>query len=252
MEKAEPVARVLHENESARVESVTDGRTGIARVTVLAPSSQSADFVREIPKRTIKTLDLVDVVAGGDGFSGRRGRGIDPTNGRYDRYAAQTATRFLYPDRRREVSSRRGPAVCRWRLHSRRPRRPVQSRFRRSHLRPVSRYRSSGHAGYIWAGGVEFRTHSLVLRPSCGGHRLCFARSWPAVPARQQGNHLRSGGNSAGEPRLEAGAIPRHGGQYTPRRLPVADLWVFVDGQVRFRRREISSAQRRIFDCVSD
>ena len=27
-------------------------------------------------------LDLVDVVAGGDGFSGRRERGIDPTTGR--------------------------------------------------------------------------------------------------------------------------------------------------------------------------
>ena len=26
-------------------------------------------------------LDLVDVVAGGDGFSGRRGQGINPTNG---------------------------------------------------------------------------------------------------------------------------------------------------------------------------
>ena len=32
--------------------------------------------------RAIKTLDLADVVAGGDGFSGKRNRGIDPTTGR--------------------------------------------------------------------------------------------------------------------------------------------------------------------------
>ena len=36
----------------------------------------------EIPERTVKALDLVDVVAGGDGFFGRRNRGIDPANGR--------------------------------------------------------------------------------------------------------------------------------------------------------------------------
>ena len=41
-----------------------------------------ATFVREIPKQHIKTFDLVDVVAGGDGFSGRRNAGIDPTTGR--------------------------------------------------------------------------------------------------------------------------------------------------------------------------
>ena len=49
---------------------------------IVAPSAKSARFVREIPKPTIKTFDLADVVAGGDGFSGRRGRGIDPANGR--------------------------------------------------------------------------------------------------------------------------------------------------------------------------
>ena len=49
---------------------------------LLGWSAAPTGFVREIPKRTIKTFDLVDVVAGGDGFSGRRGHGIDPTNGR--------------------------------------------------------------------------------------------------------------------------------------------------------------------------
>ena len=57
------------------------GKRSPNRGRVQSPPAPS-DFVREIPKRTIKTFDLVDVVAGGDGFSGRRGHGIDATNGR--------------------------------------------------------------------------------------------------------------------------------------------------------------------------
>jgi hypothetical protein len=45
-------------------------------------SADSIHFVRAIPKATIKVVDLVDIVAGGDGFSGKRNSGIDPTNGR--------------------------------------------------------------------------------------------------------------------------------------------------------------------------
>ena len=37
---------------------------------------------REVSPSIIKTFDLVDVVAGGDGFSGRRNASIDPTTGR--------------------------------------------------------------------------------------------------------------------------------------------------------------------------
>jgi hypothetical protein len=79
--KANGNAQVLHENESARVEK--SGKQGDSnRVTVLRSSVKSADFIRQIPEQTIKILDLVDVVAGGDGFSGRRDRGINPSNGR--------------------------------------------------------------------------------------------------------------------------------------------------------------------------
>ncbi|MBU4400128.1 MAG: FecR family protein, partial [Planctomycetes bacterium] len=61
---------VLRANESARVDGGDE-----PRVTVLGPSTKTADFIRRIPEVTYKTLDLVDVVAGGDGFSGRRDRG---------------------------------------------------------------------------------------------------------------------------------------------------------------------------------
>ena len=67
--KPEGDGTVLHENQTARV----DGR-GASRITMLAPSAEQADFVRELPKRTMKVFDLVDVVAGGNGFSGRRNR----------------------------------------------------------------------------------------------------------------------------------------------------------------------------------
>ena len=78
--KTEGDAQVLHENESARVENRGD-QGGDNRITMLGSSAKPANFVRQIPKQTVKTLDLVDVVAGGDGFSGRRDAGIDPRNG---------------------------------------------------------------------------------------------------------------------------------------------------------------------------
>ena len=70
------IEHVLRENESARV----DG-DGADRKIVVNPTVNHEDFIREIPKRKTRVFDLVDVVAGGDGFSGRRNAGIDPKNG---------------------------------------------------------------------------------------------------------------------------------------------------------------------------
>ena len=69
--------QVLRENESVWVDA-----SQVQRKIVVVPAAKSAGFVREIPRLTMKTLDLVDVVAGGNGFSGKRGRGIDPASGR--------------------------------------------------------------------------------------------------------------------------------------------------------------------------
>jgi hypothetical protein len=65
----------LHENQSVRVAS---DRTG---EIVVAQNVKPSDFIRELPRPNIKVFDLVDAVAGGDGFSGKRGCGIDPTTG---------------------------------------------------------------------------------------------------------------------------------------------------------------------------
>jgi hypothetical protein len=89
--------RVLHENESARVDR-QDGDRGSRRVTMGDAATSPIDFVREIPRPSIKTLDLVDVVAGGNGFSGRRNRGIDPITGR--RVDTPPKAKTLIGDRR--------------------------------------------------------------------------------------------------------------------------------------------------------
>ena len=83
---AEGEACVLHENQSARVEKNKGDSENSQRVVVFTTPAKAAAFVRKIsrvtsPQTVVKTLDLVDIVAGGDGFSGRRNAGIDLTNG---------------------------------------------------------------------------------------------------------------------------------------------------------------------------
>jgi hypothetical protein len=68
--------QLLRENELARVDRENKSPIVVVRV------SKPANFVREIPKQNTKMFDLVDVVAGGDGFSGKRNASIDPTSGR--------------------------------------------------------------------------------------------------------------------------------------------------------------------------
>ncbi len=91
--KTEGAAHILRENESVRVEK-SDGKCAMA----VGDSAKAAGFARELPKRTIKTLDLVDVVAGGDGFSGRRHRAIDATNGQPTSTPAKTLYGILLSD----------------------------------------------------------------------------------------------------------------------------------------------------------
>ena len=69
-------AKILQANQSARVE-----RSIANRILVLEPSAKPTGFIRELPKQDAKTLDLVDVVAGGNGFTHERNRGIDATTG---------------------------------------------------------------------------------------------------------------------------------------------------------------------------
>jgi hypothetical protein len=75
--KSVAAVKILRENESARVEK-GDG----SRILILKSAAEQPDYVRSIPRRIGKMFDLADVVAGGNGFSERRNRGIDATTGK--------------------------------------------------------------------------------------------------------------------------------------------------------------------------
>ena len=73
-------ARILHPSDSAQVETHY-GR----QIVIVHRTGAVASFVRTIPQQSqnplLRQFDLVDVVAGGNGFSDRRNAGIDPRNG---------------------------------------------------------------------------------------------------------------------------------------------------------------------------
>jgi hypothetical protein len=74
----------LGANESARVEKTDAGGNGTAVVVVnrLAADAPLPDFVRELPGAPqTRTLDLVDIVTGGNGTFGRRELGINAVTG---------------------------------------------------------------------------------------------------------------------------------------------------------------------------
>ncbi len=72
---------VLRANESARVEK--DAKTGAPRIVAGAKAGETPKFARRIYEPP-KQLDLLDIVAGGDGTGHRRESGIDPTSGWQD------------------------------------------------------------------------------------------------------------------------------------------------------------------------
>jgi len=69
---------VLGENESARVEKLADD--GGSRMILFKIQDKSASFKRHL----IEKLDLLDIVAGGNGLGRLRERGIDPASGNRD------------------------------------------------------------------------------------------------------------------------------------------------------------------------
>ncbi|MBU4270903.1 MAG: NPCBM/NEW2 domain-containing protein [Planctomycetes bacterium] len=73
----------LGENESARVEKPTGGGNPVIVVRPGLVKPESSAFVRRLV-RPPKVLDLLDIVAGGNGMGRCRERGIDPSTGMED------------------------------------------------------------------------------------------------------------------------------------------------------------------------
>ncbi|MCG2685701.1 MAG: NPCBM/NEW2 domain-containing protein, partial [Planctomycetales bacterium] len=72
---------ILRENESARVEK--NEATGGSRLVLHGAAGDPPKFVRRLV-RPLRVLDLLDVVAGGNGMGWGRERGIDPSTGMED------------------------------------------------------------------------------------------------------------------------------------------------------------------------
>ena len=78
---SENATRVLSKGQSIRVENVDDKHGGDSKPAFVS-SREPTDFVRKVITPKTLTLDLADIVAGGNGLSGKRNRGIDPRTGR--------------------------------------------------------------------------------------------------------------------------------------------------------------------------
>jgi hypothetical protein len=234
--------RLLHENESATVD-----RNGIASETAIASPAKPVSFVRSIPKLNTKSLDLVDIVAGGDGYSHRRDRGIDATTGRIA--TAQPAPFVLESDRNyhrvNDLPLIDGVFVPDGSTG------PVQLNSAGDTFAdfPKTTGKTSGH---LWAGGrIAFPDPPEVLRTEMGGieyaspdHGVLFLHANKAVTfdleairrANPKSQLVRFRSIAANtEPYSEAG------------KSVYADIWVFVDRELKYRRRQIN-ASHGVFD----
>jgi hypothetical protein len=227
-------ARELAANQSARVErSVKQGKA--VPVILLDPPVKPVAFLREIPKITIKTLDLVDVVAGGDGFSGRRGGGIDPTNGKKVTALDTKSTKPRSGDG--QYHRVEGLPL-------------VDGVFIPDGSKPEVQVDSAGHRfdgfkgtanktwQHIWAAGtmppdISTRLDGIdFVKPP---HGLLYLHASNAITFDL--DVVRRANPDAKLLRFRAAAANLEPGQYSD----VADAWVLIDGQSRFRRQQINS-----------
>ena len=237
---AKDAVQVLNENESARVKRSGD-RIIVQRIKIPDPSATPIDFVREMRRQAIRTLDLVDVVAGGDGFSGRRNAGIDPVNGRITTTTpkiGKEAKDFPLGDRTyHRVKSL--PLVDGVLI-------PDGS------AGPVQ-IDSAGHtfddfgptdnhtAGPIWAGGVlpaGERTALGGVDYAAPGHRVLGMHANKGITFDLQAIRRANPDQQLVRFRAIVGntELISQSGQSV-----FTDVCILVDGQVRFRRREINN-----------
>ena len=236
---SESAAQVLRKNECARV----DIRGGHAIIS--SPSGKPVDFVRSIshPTGKIKTLDLVDVVAGGDGFSGRRNAGIDAATGKPSNIPPKSENFFVTGDGKYHRVD--GLPFVDGVFVPDGSRGPVQVDSG-GHVCDLFTKTANVTAGYIWAGGlipVEKSEYHIptTLRGvdyASSGHGLLFMHANKGITfdldAIRRANHgwklsrFRAvAGNLIGESMTDLGLV---------------DFWVIVDGQVRFQRYAVNGS----------
>ncbi len=218
------------------------GGTGLARATLrFTHPSASPQFARRLQEPP-KTLDLLDIVAGGNGLGTRREYGIDPTTGAIDAY---------FVARWRDGNGE-------YRKVSRHP--MIDGVFVPNGKRSPVRIDSAGHEfdgfpptsdiawGSIWTRDAATKPGAGTTREHCWMHALGAADQYMPDRRGLLGLHPNSGisFDLGGIRRIYPDARPARFravagmGDTSSRSTKVdrlADVWVFVDGQLKFHRR---------------
>ena len=251
--ETEATTHVLHENESARVERSSGKQSDGNCVILLGPSVKPAGFVREIPKRTARVLDLVDVVAGGDGFSGRRGRGIDPNSGRiFDTFPYDLLRTTPYQSDgqyHRVVGMPFVDGICV--PHNGKNGVQIDSA---GHVFTEFGVSESATWACLWAGGpLPFSTAEVptvidgvdyAVKP----HGFLYMDANKLVTFDLDAIRRANPGWKL----LRFRAVTANAERQSVWGVTVsADVWVFVDGEIRFRRRDINGYSGAVPAAVS-
>ena len=236
----------LSEHQSARTES---DRNAPDRYVVVASEevekAGDADYVRKMPNPATRSLNLADMVSGGDGTGWQKEQGINPTNGKL---GGITPSGDYISDgvyhRVKEVPY-------------------IDGVFIPEALRGPTKLDSAGHAfqfptanGKTWlpvcsttlrafgadldtrVGGVDYDTlgHSILVMRANKGVTFDLAAIRAAYPHRKVAQfHAVAGNLEKARSKLKIGG---DGQEQT--RAP-ADFWVFVDGNKRAGKQKFRS-----------
>ena len=231
---------VLRANESARVKK--DHKTGGSRIITgvhVGAVPKFARYVYEPPKY----LDLLDIVAGGDGTGNHRERGIDPTSGMEDP---------LFVTHYRQGDNRFRPVF--WH-------RLIDGVFVPNGGAGSVQLDSVGHAfdGFPKTSGETYG--SIWSRAAdIGPKRVSTAQPWvyailqdeQFMPRRRGLMGIYANGGITFDLRKMRRASPDmrptrfraiaglgDGPRKDPEALGIADVWVFVDGQLKLKREKL-------------
>lgn len=234
-------AQVLRENQFARVE-----KNG-ANPIVLEASAKPPAFVRKMPKQTLRVFDLVDVVAGGDGFSGRRDGGINPSDGSMLHGPAMIEYYTKHPNK----DQFRGDG----RYHRVEGQTFIDGVFIPNGKQGPVQVDSAGHrfdgfppttniaSGWIQSGGaipwlMEGRVIGVLscvlggIDYSSPGHGVLFIHANKGITFDLDAIRAANRNCRIVAFRAVAGVAPEG---------RIADLWVLVDGKSQFVRRQVNS-----------
>ncbi len=250
--KAEGEAQVLHENQTARVENNPGKNQSSPSIVVFNDNEPKSDFIRQIPRTAasrskVKRIDLVDVVAGGNGFTGRRNAGIDLTNGE------------LLPELPKPALSADEYKKGDGKYHRVRALPMVDGVFIPDGSKGPVQTDSAGNTfewfpetsnvtdGGIWVGGVMHADPPFQDIPatvggidySSAGHGALYLHSnrgitfnLDAIRQANPGYQIRCFRSVAGNTEVLS---------EKNRGSAMADFWVLVDGKARYRRRQINA-----------